>query len=84
MFIADVWSHITVATHPDEKVGRRGSTLSVCESSDCPDKPRLKPKLAPLKLLGSSLGVPVHTIPPEKKDFRGWTVGLSTTPLDIS
>ncbi|KXN84403.1 Methionyl-tRNA formyltransferase [Leucoagaricus sp. SymC.cos] len=54
----DIWNSITVATHPDEKVGRRGSILSV----------------SPLKLLGTSLGVPVHMIPPEKKDFRHWTL----------
>ncbi|EKM77371.1 hypothetical protein AGABI1DRAFT_43653 [Agaricus bisporus var. burnettii JB137-S8] len=53
---SDVWNHITVATQPDEKVGRRGSMLSV----------------SPLKTLGSSFGVPIHTIPRGKKDFRTW------------
>ncbi len=27
---ADVWQGICIATHPDERVGRRGSQLSVC------------------------------------------------------
>ena len=27
----DVWSDIQVATHPDAKVGRRGSKISVCK-----------------------------------------------------
>ena len=29
---------------------------------------------APLKLLGETLGVPIHTIPRQKADFRGWLV----------
>ncbi|KAF5381362.1 hypothetical protein D9615_008325 [Tricholomella constricta] len=39
----DVWDDIVIATNPDEKTGRRGSRLSV----------------SPLKLLGSSLCVPL-------------------------
>ena len=27
----DVWDEISVATHPDDKTGRRGSRLSICE-----------------------------------------------------
>ncbi|KAF9450600.1 Formyltransferase [Macrolepiota fuliginosa MF-IS2] len=54
----DVWNNITIATYPDDKVGRRGSVLSV----------------SPLGLLGSSLRVPVHMIPSEKKDFRNWAL----------
>ncbi|OJA20217.1 hypothetical protein AZE42_02135 [Rhizopogon vesiculosus] len=52
----DVWQSISIATNPDVKTGRRGSHLSV----------------SPLKLLGGPLGVPVHTIPQRKVDFRGW------------
>lgn len=32
---------------------------------------------APLKLLGESLEVPVHTIPRRKVDFRGWMVRVT-------
>ncbi|KAA1472418.1 Formyltransferase [Dentipellis sp. KUC8613] len=52
----DVWQSICIATHPDERVGRRGSQLSV----------------SPLKSLGESIGVPVHTIPSERPLFRQW------------
>lgn len=52
----DVWQSISIATNPDVKTGRRGSHLSI----------------SPLKLLGESLEVPVHTIPRRKVDFRGW------------
>ncbi|KAG0706958.1 Formyltransferase [Suillus ampliporus] len=52
----DVWQSISIATNPDVKTGRRGSHLST----------------SPLKLLGESLEVPVHTIPRRKVDFRGW------------
>ncbi|KAG1753530.1 Formyltransferase [Suillus paluster] len=57
----DVWQSISIATNPDVKTGRRGSHLSI----------------SPLKLLGESLEVPVHTIPPRKVDFRGWMVRLT-------
>ncbi|KAG2069183.1 Formyltransferase [Suillus decipiens] len=52
----DVWQSISIATNPDVKTGRRGSHLSI----------------SPLKLLGESLEVPVHTIPRRKIDFRDW------------
>ncbi|KAF5311162.1 hypothetical protein D9619_007829 [Psilocybe cf. subviscida] len=52
----DVWQELTIATQPDVHVGRRGSVLSV----------------SPLKLLGEHLGIPVHTIPKVKKEFRHW------------
>ncbi|TFK38061.1 formyl transferase [Crucibulum laeve] len=52
----DVWEEISIATHPDERVGRRGSQLSV----------------SPLKILGESLNIPVHTIPHTKPEFRTW------------
>ncbi|KAG2143025.1 Formyltransferase [Suillus clintonianus] len=52
----DVWQSVSIATNPDVKTGRRGSHLSI----------------SPLKLLGESLEVPVHTIPQRKVDFRGW------------
>ncbi|KAG5650705.1 hypothetical protein H0H81_011311 [Sphagnurus paluster] len=52
----DVWDDIVIATNPDEKTGRRGSQLSV----------------SPLKLLGESLKVPVHTIPHTKPEFKQW------------
>ncbi|KAH7920340.1 Formyltransferase [Leucogyrophana mollusca] len=52
----DVWSSISIATNPDVKTGRRGAHLSI----------------SPLKTLGESLGVPVHTIPREKPAFRHW------------
>lgn len=52
----DVWKSISIATNPDVKTGRRGSHLSI----------------SPLKQLGESLEVPVHTIPRRKVDFRDW------------
>ncbi|KAF8155779.1 formyl transferase [Crassisporium funariophilum] len=52
----DVWEDIAIATQPDANVGRRGSTLSV----------------SPLKLLGETLNLPVHTIPDKKPDFKRW------------
>ncbi|KAG1823378.1 Formyltransferase [Suillus subaureus] len=52
----DVWQSISIATNPDVKTGRRGSHLSI----------------SPLKLLGESLEVPVHTIPRRKVDFKDW------------
>ncbi|KAF5348433.1 hypothetical protein D9757_012792 [Collybiopsis confluens] len=30
--------------------------------------------VSPLKILGSSLGLPVHTIPMSKPEFRNWTL----------
>ncbi|KAF8068753.1 formyl transferase [Lyophyllum atratum] len=54
----DVWDDVVIATNPDEKTGRRGSQLSV----------------SPLKLLGNSLKVPVHTIPHTKPEFKQWKV----------
>ncbi|KAK0494562.1 formyl transferase [Armillaria luteobubalina] len=42
----DVWSSLEIATNPDERVGRRGSKLSV----------------SPLKILGESLEIPIHLI----------------------
>ncbi|KAK0494647.1 formyl transferase [Armillaria luteobubalina] len=51
-----VWSSLEIATNPDERVGRRGSKISV----------------SPLKILGESLEIPVHLIPHEKSDFRRW------------
>ncbi|KAK0203538.1 formyl transferase [Desarmillaria ectypa] len=53
----DVWASLDIATNPDERVGRRGSKLSV----------------SPLKILGESLEIPVHLIPREKTDFKHWT-----------
>ncbi|RDB30112.1 Methionyl-tRNA formyltransferase, mitochondrial [Hypsizygus marmoreus] len=52
----DVWNDLLIATNPDEKTGRRGSQLSV----------------SPLKTLGESLKIPVHTIPHTKLEFRHW------------
>ncbi|KAF9051658.1 Formyltransferase [Panaeolus papilionaceus] len=52
----DVWQDIVIATQPDTKVGRRGSQLSI----------------SPLKTLGETLGLSVHTIPHRKPDFRTW------------
>ncbi|KAJ3560442.1 hypothetical protein NP233_g10838 [Leucocoprinus birnbaumii] len=34
----------------------------------------LRQSLAPLKILGHSLSVPVHLIPSEKRDFRNWNL----------
>ncbi|OAX41625.1 Formyltransferase [Rhizopogon vinicolor AM-OR11-026] len=61
----DIWQSISIATNPDVKTGRRGSHLSV----------------SPLKLLGGPLGVPVHTIPQRKVDFRGWLVRQPPSPF---
>ncbi|KAG6840469.1 hypothetical protein C0991_006495 [Blastosporella zonata] len=57
-FYADVWDILDIATNPDERTGRRGCNLSV----------------SPLKLLGESLKVPVHTIPHTKPEFRTWNL----------
>ncbi|KAI6044006.1 Formyltransferase [Pisolithus marmoratus] len=52
----DVWHSLHIATNPDVKTGRNGSQLDI----------------SPLKLLGETLGVPVHTIPKERTAFRRW------------
>ncbi|KAF9467776.1 formyl transferase [Collybia nuda] len=52
----DVWESITIATNPNERIGRRGTQLTV----------------SPLKLLGESLRLPVHLIPHTKPEFRQW------------
>ena len=28
----DLWEHLAIATQPDQRVGRRGSELSICKS----------------------------------------------------
>ncbi|KAF9559460.1 Formyltransferase [Agrocybe pediades] len=52
----DVWKDIVITTQPDVHVGRRGSVLSI----------------SPLKILGEKLGLPVHTIPKVRREFRTW------------
>lgn len=52
----DVWQGLHIATNPDVRCGRNGSRLDI----------------APLKTLGETLGVPVHTIPKEKAAFKRW------------
>lgn len=52
----DVWDQLVIATLPDQRVGRRGSQLSI----------------SPLKIFGESIGLPVHTIPRTKADFCHW------------
>ncbi|KAF8348560.1 formyl transferase [Amanita rubescens] len=52
----DLWKHLAIVTQPDQHVGRRGSELSI----------------SPLKLLGESLNLPVHTMPSSKAEFRQW------------
>jgi len=52
----DVWEQLVVATQPDQRVGRRGSQLSI----------------SPLKLLGEDLHLPVHDIPQSKAEFGQW------------
>ncbi|KAF8635458.1 hypothetical protein AX15_000435 [Amanita polypyramis BW_CC] len=52
----DIWEQLIVATQPDQRVGRRGSQLSI----------------PPLKLLGESLDLPVYAIPHSKAEFRQW------------
>ncbi|KAM6503289.1 Formyl transferase [Amanita muscaria] len=52
----DVWDQLVIATLPDQRVGRRGSQLSI----------------SPLKIFGESIGLPVHTIPHTKADFCHW------------
>lgn len=74
----DVWKSISIATNPDVKTGRRGSHLSICayalfHSSNIPTAA----STAPLKQLGESLEVPVHTIPRRKVDFRDWMVRVT-------
>lgn len=64
----DVWDDIAIATNPDEKTGRRGSQLSI----------------SPLKLLGESLKVPVHTIPHTKPEFKQWKLPEPFSNVDTS
>lgn len=52
----DIWESIHVATNPDEMIRKRGTQCSV----------------SPLKLLGETLKLPVHTIPHTKAEFRHW------------
>ncbi|KJA25516.1 hypothetical protein HYPSUDRAFT_134506 [Hypholoma sublateritium FD-334 SS-4] len=52
----DVWSELAIVSQPDTHVGRRGSVLSV----------------SPLKILGESLGIPIHSIPKIRKEFKSW------------
>ncbi|TFK46837.1 Formyltransferase [Heliocybe sulcata] len=52
----DVWQELAIVTHADEKVGRRGSQLSV----------------APLRVLAESIDLPVHLIPRTKPLFKYW------------
>ncbi|KAL4067027.1 formyl transferase [Scleroderma yunnanense] len=52
----DVWQGLHIATNPDVRSGRNGSRLDI----------------SPLKTLGETLEVPVHTIPKEKTAFRHW------------
>ncbi|EPQ52095.1 Formyltransferase [Gloeophyllum trabeum ATCC 11539] len=54
----DVWQELEIVTQPDEKVGRRGSQLSV----------------SPLKVLGQELDLSIHTIPHKRTDFKHWQV----------
>ncbi|KAK7462753.1 Methionyl-tRNA formyltransferase [Stygiomarasmius scandens] len=53
----DVWKQIDLVTNPDKWVGRRSSRLAI----------------SPLKILGQSLELPVHFLPPEKSEFKHWT-----------
>ncbi|KDQ58671.1 hypothetical protein JAAARDRAFT_128748 [Jaapia argillacea MUCL 33604] len=52
----ELWQSIAVVTQPDEKTGRRGSQLSI----------------SPLKVLGQTMDLPIHTIPHEKSAFKFW------------
>ncbi|KII87868.1 hypothetical protein PLICRDRAFT_111863 [Plicaturopsis crispa FD-325 SS-3] len=52
----DVWQSVSIGTLPDIKPRRRGDTLHV----------------SPLRLLGESLDIPVHLVPPTKSAFRQW------------
>lgn len=52
----DVWDEISVATHPDQRTGRRGTLLSI----------------SPLKLLAQNLNIPVYAIPHTKSEFKTW------------
>lgn len=64
----DIWRSLHIATNPDVKAGRRGSRLDI----------------SPLKTLGETLGVPVHTIPKEKTAFRRWLPPPPFTSSDLS
>ncbi|KAF9225926.1 Formyltransferase [Gyrodon lividus] len=52
----DVWNGLHIATNSDVKTGRNGSRLDI----------------SPLKTLGETFGVPVHTFPKEKSTFKHW------------
>ncbi|KAI0266494.1 Formyltransferase [Gloeopeniophorella convolvens] len=61
----DVWKSITVATHPDQMIGRKRDLLSV----------------SPLKNLGHELNVPVVTIPHVRSELRTWKPPSPFYPL---
>ncbi|KAI6168420.1 Formyltransferase [Pisolithus thermaeus] len=63
----DIWHSLHIATNPDVKTGRRGSRLDI----------------SPLKTLGETLGVPVHTIPRERTAFRCWLPPPPFIPLSL-
>ncbi|KAG9313949.1 formyl transferase [Chiua virens] len=77
----DVWDSLHVVTNVDIRAGRRGSRLDICMWT-LPLVALSSPDLllvAPLKLVGEGVGVPVHTIPEDKVAFRKWLPPLPFT-----
>ncbi|KAN0127396.1 Formyltransferase [Lactarius tabidus] len=62
----DVWQNLTIATQPDQLIGRRRDTLSV----------------SPLKSLGQKLDLPVTTIPHIRSELKTWKPPSPFYPLD--
>ena len=80
MKLVDVWEEIIIATQPDMYVGRRKSVLSVCKlDSSLGCLKRLIWTSAPLRIFGEKLGLPVHTIPETKSEFKSWEVHDATS-----
>lgn len=74
--VVDVWDELVVATYPDQRVGRRGSQLSVCTRKSGLELGKLlKICLAPLKVLAEACqDICLEFIPPSKPEFRQWKV----------
>ncbi|KAF8131646.1 formyl transferase [Boletus edulis] len=60
----DVWDSFHIITNPDVRAGRRGSRLDI----------------SPLKTVGETLDVQVHTMPEDRAAFRKWLPPPPFTP----
>ncbi|KAF8270430.1 formyl transferase [Lactarius quietus] len=62
----DVWQNLTIATQPDQFIGRKRDVLSI----------------SPLKSLGDKLNLPVTTIPHVRSELKTWKPPSPFYPLD--